>query len=537
MDEVKRGPFALKEEFQHPFLKSNAKRGANNFMKKTERRNPCNKHVESYLRNSTLHGLSYVGNRNISYWGRAFWLIAFAIGLSSAGYFIVGIFIKYITNPILISMNPSPIGMENVPFPAVTICNSNLAPKNVPYLSVDKDVTCSQNKISFIPPDRKSNQLEYIKEFLLNVSQPCKKMLQTCKWNYGANASCEDYFNVIATNEGICCTFNMIPLKHILRYPERSELNPSFRAHSEYRPEDWSPSKGYSKDAPFNVTPFRSPGPGSIAGLTFTLDADIENYSCSDGYSDGVKILLHNPTQLPNMQNYGFLLPFGYEIQIVYKPIIYDYLPSFEALDFNKRMCYFRNERYLRFYRSYSNNNCRMECLANKTLKECGCVPFYCPKANDTPICLAANESCVSIVKELFEQITENEDSCKCKPTCFQVEYDKVMSYGEITDKFQRKGYLKKKTIDYIRDNIIVVHVFYEITEFSRFTKQEVYGISDMISSVGGILGLFLGFSLLSIVEIVYHLSLKLICSSIRAKRQLRSEKNVIVVTPVPFKN
>ncbi|XP_031342829.1 pickpocket protein 28-like [Photinus pyralis] len=86
--------------------------------------------------------------------------------------------------------------------------------------------------------------------------------------------------------------------------------------------------------------------------------------------------------------------------------------------------------------------------------------------------------------------------------------------------------------MDYIRENILVAHIYYEISEFSRFTKNELHATSDLIASVGGLLGLFLGFSVFSIVEIVYHLSMKLICNSIRAKKQLQAEMSVVVAKP-----
>jgi hypothetical protein len=36
--------------------------------------------------------------------------------------------------------------------------------------------------------------------------------------------------------------------------------------------------------------------------------------------------------------------------------------------------------------------------------------------------------------------------------------------------------------------------------------RYEVYGLSDFLSNTGGIFGLFLGCSVLSFIEIIYHL-------------------------------
>jgi len=44
------------------------------------------------------------------------------------------------------------------------------------------------------------------------------------------------------------------------------------------------------------------------------------------------------------------------------------------------RECFFHGERRLRFYKIYTQKNCRAECLANVTLRACGCVAFHMPR-------------------------------------------------------------------------------------------------------------------------------------------------------------
>lgn len=43
------------------------------------------------------------------------------------------------------------------------------------------------------------------------------------------------------------------------------------------------------------------------------------------------------------------------------------------------RRCYLRSERPLRFFRSYSQRKCELECLANFIKKTCGCVHYGMP--------------------------------------------------------------------------------------------------------------------------------------------------------------
>lgn len=43
------------------------------------------------------------------------------------------------------------------------------------------------------------------------------------------------------------------------------------------------------------------------------------------------------------------------------------------------RGCYFRFERKLHLFRTYSQQKCQQECYSNYTKDACGCVPFFLP--------------------------------------------------------------------------------------------------------------------------------------------------------------
>lgn len=54
-----------------------------------------------------------------------------------------------------------------------------------------------------------------------------------------------------------------------------------------------------------------------------------------------------------------------------------------------------------------------------------------------------------------------------------------------------------------------VIHIFYgSETTVPKFRKR-LFGITDLIANTGGILGLCLGFSVLSGVEVVYFITLR----------------------------
>lgn len=57
------------------------------------------------------------------------------------------------------------------------------------------------------------------------------------------------------------------------------------------------------------------------------------------------------------------------------------------------------------------------------------------------------------------------------------------------------------------------VSFFFKEQQFFVSERNELYGTVDLLDNCGGLLGLFVGFSLLSVIEIFYYLTLRLLCN------------------------
>ena len=70
------------------------------------------------------------------------------------------------------------------------------------------------------------------------------------------------------------------------------------------------------------------------------------------------------------------------------------------------------------------------------------------------------------------------------------------------------------------------VQIYFDATTFDIVTKDRAAKFVDMISAIGGTLGLFTGFSIMSAFELVYF-GIKIILEAIKAKN---SKRKVTVV-------
>ncbi|XP_047999617.1 pickpocket protein 28 [Leguminivora glycinivorella] len=454
------------------------------------------KDLREYLLTSTLHGLRYVGEKKLTWFERFFWLGAFSCSIVCAGFFILNVYDKWRSSPMIVSINPENMALQNLPFPAITVCNVNQAKKSVAerYKSdgdpVNKKLleslcTTQEDTEIFVSDVAQSADWDYFRSFLINVTQPCSEMLAMCIWDSG-EMSCQDLFNAQLTDEGLCCTFNVVHRNKLFRNPkELNDMNITFPL----TPVDWTPEGGYPADAPFNGFPWRPRGIGTDHGLTLVLDANVAEYYCASTKSPSFKILLHNPTETPNIANLGDIYGLGIEARIAIQPRIMDAAPSLRGIDISKRVCLFSSEKNLVFYRTYTLNNCEMECEARNMLALCRCVLYYMPSRQ-----LSCEE---------------------CLPACTEISYSERMSSARLSPEMV-KQYAKRlsgnKTAEYVTKNMLIIHFYFEDRTFTRFTKGEIFGLTEFLSNTGGLLGLCMGFSMMSLVELIYYVTLRALC-------------------------
>ena len=76
---------------------------------------------------------------------------------------------------------------------------------------------------------------------------------------------------------------------------------------------------------------------------------------------------------------------------------------------------------------------------------------------------------------------------------------------------------MKSFLFQYAKDNLAKVTVYLENESAEKMIREVKFSYSSLVASVGGLLGLFLGFSLISGIEIVY-LSFQGIVEFIKSK-------------------
>lgn len=83
------------------------------------------------------------------------------------------------------------------------------------------------------------------------------------------------------------------------------------------------------------------------------------------------------------------------------------------------------------------------------------------------------------------------------------------------------------------------MEVFYADSLFRSYVKDELIGFTEFLSNTGGLLGLFMGFSVLSVVEILYFITLRPYCRRYYGGKHSKnaSSKKVDTISGLVSKN
>lgn len=235
--------------------------------------------------------------------------------------------------------------------------------------------------------------------------------------------------------------------------------------------------------------------------LIVQLNKQKEFYDWSLVLCRGISFMIHSPDYLARFADkvaFIFTAP-NTIFHVKVTPEIVRTDPDLLKLPLSARECYKENEKSLKFFKIYTQRNCEIECITNYTYSQCGCVGLVHATMVEEGIdnCFDSDDydCCNKAVAELVGGDTFSiERNCSCLPTCDSVSYN--------------IEYLTE--VDTENEEMATISVRMDMDEIVLYRRYQQFTFSDVVSYVGGLLGLFAGISMLSLVEIFYFFTIRL---------------------------
>lgn len=99
--------------------------------------------------------------------------------------------------------------------------------------------------------------------------------------------------------------------------------------------------------------------------------------------------------------------------------------------------------------------------------------------------------------------------NCECPPKCQVVRYDKTISMARWPTREDKVSFDRGK-LEVNFQNLAKVIVYFQTMTCEEVSQQAVFNAAKLFSALGGIMGMYVGFSFLSVFEIFEVMSRKM---------------------------
>ncbi|TNM97021.1 hypothetical protein fugu_015177, partial [Takifugu bimaculatus] len=206
----------------------------------------------------------------------------------------------------------------------------------------------------------------------------------------------------------------------------------------------------------------------------------------------GVRVQIHSQAEPPFVHELGFGVAPGFQTFVATQEQRLTYLPppwgECEA-------------KALGFFHVYSVTACRIDCETRYIVENCNCRMVHMP--GDASYCTP--EQYKDCAEPALAKLSAVENSnCMCRTPCNMTRYNKELSMVKIPSKTSARYLQKKfnKSEKYITDNILVLDVFFEALNYETIEQKKAYEVAGLLGDIGGQMGLFIGASILTILEL-----------------------------------
>ncbi|XP_011184675.2 pickpocket protein 11 [Zeugodacus cucurbitae] len=156
---------------------------------------------------------------------------------------------------------------------------------------------------------------------------------------------------------------------------------------------------------------------------------------------------------------------------------------------FEKRKCKFPHETIYGSSYHYSFSSCMSDLRILLELKHCNCTLFTSPIKFSNYFCDFRGMACISREDITFKAKRIAREKYVCFPSCSE-------------QKLQFVGSTEIKNL--ARPNFVLVDIEIQNVPSLRCVRSVTQSYQDLVVSAGGVIGLFIGFSLLSVIDIIY---------------------------------
>uniref|UniRef100_A0A0N4ZC81 Degenerin-like protein unc-105 n=1 Tax=Parastrongyloides trichosuri TaxID=131310 RepID=A0A0N4ZC81_PARTI len=247
---------------------------------------------------------------------------------------------------------------------------------------------------------------------------------------------------------------------------------------------------------------------GANYGLRLLLFANISEYLPTTE-SVGFRITVHDKWITPFPDAFGYSAPTGFMTSFGVRMKQFIRLPA----PYGRCLDHSEADENFHIYRgyNYSVESCHRSCTQREVIKACGCSDPMYPIFNDSEVCSVLDpiaRSCIqNTTSKLARDISDGLNrECICHQPCLESGYEISFSaarWPSGTSKIMECEASNDLCMEKYKKNAAMVQIFYEELNFETLTESPAYSLTSALADLGGLTGLWIGASVVSLLEIV----------------------------------
>ncbi|KAF6035923.1 hypothetical protein EB796_005763 [Bugula neritina] len=255
---------------------------------------------------------------------------------------------------------------------------------------------------------------------------------------------------------------------------------------------------------------------GPLYGLSMTLFVNQKQYIPGLGNQAGIRVLVHRQGELPNMDK-GFNVPPGLRSSVALSYYEIERLKGEYYSNCTSGVEFTPHGNFSDFVipGTYSLQGCYEMCIQLLTYKRCGCLNSLLTPVAGYNICMAESAGiCAASVQ--FNMVYK--EDCSCQLPCKEAKYRSTVSFSDWPSAVYEPSwtsYMKDRlsiliddsgqniSSDHsIKNEFVDINIYFDSLEHHVFTERAAMTFEDLVGSIGGHLGLWIGMSVISFLEI-----------------------------------
>ncbi|RWS23454.1 Amiloride-sensitive sodium channel-like protein [Leptotrombidium deliense] len=154
---------------------------------------------------------------------------------------------------------------------------------------------------------------------------------------------------------------------------------------------------------------------------------------------------------------------------------------------------------------TYSQQACLKICLQRTIQRRCHCQSAFLAQVEENNADLRICDTRKKFIRKCVEEVMfrpENKiDDCECPPRCQVIQYEKTVSLAKWPTREDRVTFDRGvKSVNL--QSVAKVFVYYQTMTLQEVTQQGAWTTAKLFSSLGGFMGMYVGFSFLSLFEV-----------------------------------